>query len=262
MRDETLFSNCTVCGTVVYRPMSERRKNINGKYFCSRSCSAKYWNSVSPKRTKKIRPVTKKERPPSFCRICGCIITKESSYANNNGTCKQCNKIDSHRRRKKIIHDAKVSLGGKCSACGENNFDVLDIHHLLDKKYGAWQMSCQKREERERELSKCILLCANCHFEEHIPRNKPAHGSFMRTKLSLVNKNGNACLDCGLVADFRLYVFHHIDPSSKSFSLSRERASLENTYKEAEKCVMLCRNCHRKRHAVPRDRIELSTSSV
>lgn len=46
--------------------------------------------------------------------------------------------------------------------------------------------------------------------------------------------------------------FHHIDPSTKSFSLSRQEASHRNWDElcaELRKCTGLCANCHRKLHA-------------
>lgn len=40
--------------------------------------------------------------------------------------------------------------------------------------------------------------------------------------------------------------FHHVDPAAKSFALSREGVtrSLAKARQEAEKCVLLCANCH------------------
>ena len=44
---------------------------------------------------------------------------------------------------------------------------------------------------------------------------------------------------------------HHIDESKKSFDMSSGglTRSWERTKKEADKCVLLCANCHREIHA-------------
>jgi hypothetical protein len=57
-----------------------------------------------------------------------------------------------------------------CSLCGEKRFHVLDFHHLNDKEYEIHKM-VQKRMKKSKvleEISKCILLCANCHAELHL----------------------------------------------------------------------------------------------
>ncbi|MEI7999365.1 MAG: hypothetical protein WCH62_07675 [Candidatus Omnitrophota bacterium] len=62
-------------------------------------------------------------------------------------------------------------MGGKCSACGYHKCDdALEFHHLdrSKKDFGisskGYARSWQKVKE---ELDKCLLLCANCHREEH-----------------------------------------------------------------------------------------------
>lgn len=44
--------------------------------------------------------------------------------------------------------------------------------------------------------------------------------------------------------------FHHIDPSSKEFTIGKHRSrSKEWLTQEIAKCVCVCANCHRKIHA-------------
>lgn len=44
--------------------------------------------------------------------------------------------------------------------------------------------------------------------------------------------------------------FHHLDPTTKSFELSRYASCpRESLVAEIKKCVCLCSNCHRKVHA-------------
>jgi len=63
-------------------------------------------------------------------------------------------------------------LGGKCSSCGyKKNFAALEFHHKIagTKAFELDLRSLSNRtwEKVLDEVSKCILLCANCHAELH-----------------------------------------------------------------------------------------------
>lgn len=60
------------------------------------------------------------------------------------------------------------------------------------------------------------------------------------------------CSDCGFnFSEFpECCDFHHIDPSEKDFVIRIAVSySIERALKEISKCVPLCANCHRIRHA-------------
>jgi hypothetical protein len=42
--------------------------------------------------------------------------------------------------------------------------------------------------------------------------------------------------------------FHHRDPDGKDFKVSQGSWSLERMKAEADKCALLCANCHREEH--------------
>jgi transposase len=65
-------------------------------------------------------------------------------------------------------------------------------------------------------------------------------------KLRLVADAGGCCALCGYARYVGALHFHHLDPSTKAFSLSRHGVtrSLAEARAEAEKCVLLCANCH------------------
>lgn len=62
-------------------------------------------------------------------------------------------------------------LGGKCESCGYNRCrEALEFHHRnpSSKDFSissAW--IGRSWDAIERELDKCLLLCANCHREVH-----------------------------------------------------------------------------------------------
>ena len=58
----------------------------------------------------------------------------------------------------------------KCSHCGESEAVCLEFHHLdPTKKEGtiANNVKSWSLERLQREIEKCIVLCANCHRKEH-----------------------------------------------------------------------------------------------
>lgn len=59
-----------------------------------------------------------------------------------------------------------LSLGGRCSRCGyAKNLTALDLHHKnKNEKEGITESHCPQIDYK-----KFILLCANCHREEHNP---------------------------------------------------------------------------------------------
>ena len=61
----------------------------------------------------------------------------------------------------------------------------------------------------------------------------------------LVDEAGGRCQVCGYQRYIGNLQFHHVDRSTKSFSLgSGQGKSLGAFREEAKKCVLLCANCH------------------
>lgn len=81
----------------------------------------------------------------------------------------------SERRRSKKRELVKMK-GGCCEKCGYNkNYSALTFHHIdpSTKKFGITTREAGSfpKEVLLEELSKCILLCHNCHMELHYPDN-------------------------------------------------------------------------------------------
>jgi hypothetical protein len=62
----------------------------------------------------------------------------------------------------------------------------------------------------------------------------------------LVREAGGCCGICGFAQYVGALQFHHVDNASKAFSLSLRGVtrSLQRAREEAQKCVLLCANCH------------------
>jgi hypothetical protein len=62
----------------------------------------------------------------------------------------------------------------------------------------------------------------------------------------LIEEAGGACRLCGYDRYIGALHFHHVDPGTKEFGISRWgfSRSIAKARAEAAKCVLLCSNCH------------------
>jgi hypothetical protein len=73
-------------------------------------------------------------------------------------------------RKLRLIH----LKGAKCQRCGyQRNYAALEFHHP-DPHKKEFQLDTRALSNRKwvsvlHEAGKCMLLCANCHAEEHHP---------------------------------------------------------------------------------------------
>jgi len=64
-------------------------------------------------------------------------------------------------------------------------------------------------------------------------------------------KIGKGCSKCGYKEYACALDFHHIIPKNKNKAIARmidDNYSLDAIFKEIQKCVILCANCHRIKH--------------
>ena len=158
-----------------------------------------------------------------FCsKKCACSFSTKSKR-------KEINKKVSERIKKKIMNRVPEYIKNgkkKCTMCLETK--LLSEFYKNGKGYRVHSY-CKKcftfiTLERQREFKKkCLeykggLLCSMCGYDKHI-----------------------GALE-----------FHHLDPEAKEFDMSRARLKTfnENTKKELDKCIVVCRNCHSEIHGV------------
>lgn len=115
-----------------------------------------------------------------------------------------------------------------------------------------------KNKSKKDGLATECRSCNNARTREWYarPGNADKHKALLY-KRRLANKQrlmahyGNKCCDCGGSFPECVYDFHHLDPSQKDTSFGKINT---NSWARIEKeiigkCVMLCANCHRIRHA-------------
>lgn len=105
----------------------------------------------------------------SICKYCN-----KEFFDKRRPNGKQCNRCHLAKRRwKKKLHLVTL-MGGKCCRCGyDKNIGALQFHHVQSKSFSLNSRVIDTLEENVilKELKKCILLCANCHAEEHCSYN-------------------------------------------------------------------------------------------
>ena len=102
------------------------------------------------------------------------------------------------------------------------------------------KMRCARHGDVEFVLDRRgYYRCTRCRSDAVTRRRR-------KVKLTLVREAGGACRICGYSRCSAALEFHHLVPEDKRFSLSQAgmARSLVRARAEAEKCVLLCANCH------------------
>ena len=113
----------------------------------------------------------KKPKDFSFPRKCACGETDiKKFYGNKTTVCAKCHikktLLKGQSNRVYILD----KLGNKCINCGFDKWKTsLDVHHLdpLQKDISFSTIRYWLREKIDKEISKCVLLCRNCHAAFH-----------------------------------------------------------------------------------------------
>jgi len=99
------------------------------------------------------------------CRICSRQYYKQ--YYNSNLEHEK-DRVRSRKKRMRFWYKTlKETLS--CEVCGENSPECMDFHHEEDKDFTIAD-AIHKGYSTERildEISKCRVLCANCHRKLH-----------------------------------------------------------------------------------------------
>jgi len=93
----------------------------------------------------------------------------------------------------------------------------------------------------------CSIGCKNKYHQCYESQKRRG---FSR-KLKLVSDAGGCCSACGYNKNLAALVFHHVDSKKKKFKLdtrSLSNRTLSSVLAEANKCILLCQNCHAEIH--------------
>lgn len=161
-------------------------KELQDYYSLSRSSIYSYKKKWS---LSGLTPNSKKlvnEEGLKTCTSCGDQKDLSEFYRNGyqpngkikyKGKCRTCQNTYDYSRKKNKIEEILLDLGieYKCRNCGYNkNTAALCFHHLdpSKKDFELSKLSENLTKDLKEEISKCIVLCHNCHMEEHYPHLK------------------------------------------------------------------------------------------
>ena len=97
--------------------------------------------------------------------------------------------------------------------------------------------TCKYHGETEYLHDGHTFRCKKCNCEKVVRRRK-------KVKAKLVEEFGGKCILCGYKKCQEALHFHHLDPTTKKFSICNQLTSYNKVINEAKKCVLLCSNCH------------------
>jgi predicted HNH restriction endonuclease len=140
-----------------------------------------------------------------------------------------------------------------CQNCG----DIFKIKQIIDGKVRVMsnRKLCLKCSPFGSQNTRPTGTITDTEKEE-LHKRKVARLSLYvsdwrrRTKLKLIAYKGGKCERCGYSKPFpSVYDFHHKDPTKKDFGLGEGSVkAFARMKKEADKCALLCKNCHAEVH--------------
>ena len=158
-----------------------------------------------------------------------------------------------------------------CADCGQTFPPwVMDFDHR-DPKMKSFSLAAghallKPRDALLAEITKCDIVCANCHAirtynwikSEDVfasrPRGTSRHlarrTAYRETHAKLLaDLRAVPCLDCGGTFPFFVMQFDHRDSSEKRYVVSMMvgRTGKDRILAEVAKCDIVCANCHRER---------------
>jgi len=151
-------------------------------------------------------------------------------------------------------------LGGKCIDCGNDDIYTLDFHHKNpnEKEFQISLVGIHRRWSTiEKEVKKCVLLCRNCHIKRHFAQSETSRKKIRKQIFEY--KNSFQCEECKYIDNTGLSLdLHHNEDKffgiskelgrAVGFHTKREFNLTDRLINEIDKCSILCRNCHVKRH--------------
>ncbi len=122
------------------------------------------------------------------------------------------------------LRAARLKATGSARLAGEKAIELTCVQHgpttFIRKADGGYR-------------------CRQCRSEAVVKRRR-------HVKAVLIEEAGGRCLLCGYDRSPAALQFHHVEPGAKAFAIAHRGVtrSLAAARAEAQKCVLLCANCH------------------
>lgn len=182
-------------------------------------------------------------------------LKKHGLEANGRETHAPNQKVDPDRLRELVQDGASIQEMGEAFGVGRSTIRYwlrkLDLE--TDRSVRIKESRTASKEGLRRAYLRCPqhghtafylrpdggFRCGRCSSAAVSKRRKAL-------KRRLVEEAGGCCVLCGFDEHPAALQFHHVDPATKSFSIGEGglTRSLARVRAEAQKCVLLCANCH------------------
>lgn len=145
-------------------------RNLQRRKYCLK-CSPFGGHNTQPLNHKRPVDIGFKK-----CPRCNIVKSGSEFYLRRKNRdfatyCKSCSLDETRERQIRYKTRCLEYKGGKCQQCGYKKcFSALEFHHKNpdEKDFSiAHTRYTVFNDITKRELDKCILLCSNCHREEH-----------------------------------------------------------------------------------------------
>jgi len=102
-----------------------------------------------------------------ICQHCG-DNEPDNFWPKMKTTCRKCHGKNIGERLIASREAAIEYKGGKCEHCGYNKYrGALEFHHKDPTLKDPTGLRAYNLKRLFAEVDKCVLLCSNCHREEH-----------------------------------------------------------------------------------------------
>lgn len=233
------------------------------------------------------QPSPDRAEPHAYCGRCRRSLPMSAFSRRGNGVqswCKECYRayfqargrlhvrqsLAAKRRRREVAREFidDYLRDRSCVDCGEPDPAVLEFDHVAEKRGEIGRMVAEGASVAwlREEVSRCEVVCANCHRRRTQLRLRswrvnPGRLSTarllpaQRRNLELVRRAlARGCVDCG-TSQLAVLDFDHVRAKAASVvKLARDGVSLARLAEEISRCEVRCANCHRRRHARERTR--------
>ena len=132
----------------------------------------------------------------------------------------------------------------------EKDYDIF--HNLFISRISILHkcLNCQK-QLKGRQTKFCSRQCKNQYNNHNYQCYNLQQKRGRERKLALIKLKGEKCSQCGYNTNHAALEFHHRNPDKKNFALdlrSLSNRKWETILLEAEKCILVCSNCHAEIH--------------
>ena len=150
----------------------------------------------------------------------------------------------------------------KCR-CDCGNETIVQTSHLRNGSICSCGCRSNQRDKLDTETKKCLICqkefipnnsvrvyCYDC-VPKGLSSNEAIRAKARAFKHHLILYKGGKCEKCGYDKCEGALQFHHRNPVEKEFTISDivpGSKSIEDCYKELDKCSLLCANCHAEEH--------------